>query len=310
MDLSVVVPTLNGRDVLAASLDALRAHAPDAEVVVVNGPSVDGTTGMVRDHEAADVLLEVSERNLNASRNAGIAAATGDVIAFVGQDSQIRDDWVGAVTDALDAGADAVTGPVHRRVEGGVTTESVEDTTVCGRDVTYFDGGNVAFTREAIEALDGFDEYLQTGAARDAAHRLAGMDRTVEWGADAVVLREAKDDIRHRLPEDADESTWGLKYRSLAYRLVKNYGAGVRIGLLITRHALGDALSVGKDVAQGDAKLTEWAAAGSAIVPNIWTGSQDGVSARMADRTPRRNPNGVSARMDRTMVRHDCGAEK
>jgi glycosyltransferase involved in cell wall biosynthesis len=309
MNLSVVVPTLNGRDVLAASLDALAAHAPDAEVVVVNGPSVDGTTGMVRDHDAVDVLLEVSERNLNASRNAGIAAATGDVVAFVGQDSRIRDGWLAAVDDAFAAGADAVTGPVHHRVEGGVTTESVEEASVCGREVTYFDGGNVAFTRDAIDALDGFDEYLQTGAARDAAHRLAGMDRDVVWGADAVVLREAADDIRHRLPEDAEESTWGLKYRSLAYRLVKNYGLGARIGVSVVRHALGDALSVGRDVAEGNAKLTEWAAAGRAVVPNIWTGSQDGISARMADRTDRRNPNGVSARMDRTVVRRDCSAE-
>jgi len=306
MDLSVVVPTLNGRDVLAASLDALAAHAPDAEVVVVNGPSVDGTSGMVRDHDAADLLLEVSERNLNAARNAGIAAADGGVVAFVGQDSQIRAGWVDAVEAALADGAAAVTGPVHRRVEGGVTTEAVETATVAGRDVTFFDGGNVAFVEDALDALDGFDEYLQTGAARDAAHRLAGMGRDVVWGADAVVLREEKDDIRHRLPEDAEESAWGLKYRSLAYRLVKNYGFGARIAARITKHAVGEAASVGGDVLRGDAKLSEWAAAGSAVVPNVWTGSQDGMSARMADRTPRRNPNGVSARMDRTMVRHDC----
>jgi len=306
MDLSVVVPTLNGRDVLAASLDALAAHAPDAEVVVVNGPSVDGTSGMVRDHDAVDLLLEVSERNLNASRNAGIAAASGDVVALVGQDSQIREGWVAAVEAALADGAAAVTGPVHHRVEGGVTTESVETASVAGRDITFFDGGNVAFVRDALDALDGFDEYLQTGAARDAAHRLAGMDREVGWGADAVVLREAKDDIRHRLPEDAEESAWGLKYRSLAYRLVKNYGFGARIAARITRHALGDSLSVGADVLRGDEKLSTWAAAGGAVVPNLWTGSQDGMSARMADRTPRRNQNGVSARMDRTMVRHDC----
>ena len=53
MQLSVVVPTLNARDRLAATLDGLASHAPDAEVVVVNGPSADGTTGMVRDR--ADV---------------------------------------------------------------------------------------------------------------------------------------------------------------------------------------------------------------------------------------------------------------
>ncbi|WP_232700928.1 glycosyltransferase family 2 protein [Halobacterium wangiae] len=305
MDISVVVPTLNGRDALTASLDALATHAPDAEVVVVNGPSVDGTSGMARAHEAVDVLLELSERNLNASRNAGIAAVSGDVVAFVGQDTRIRDGWVGAVLDAIADGADAVTGPVHRSVEGGVTTESVERRTVCGREVTYFDGANVAFTRAAIEALDGFDEYLQTGAARDAAHRLAGMERDVAWARDTVVLREEKDDIVHRLPEDPEESAWGLKYRALAYRLVKNYGMGVRIAARVVRHAVGDALSVGADVARGNAKLTEWAAAGAAVVPNIWRGSQDGLSARMADRSPRRNPNGVSARMDRAVARYD-----
>jgi glycosyltransferase involved in cell wall biosynthesis len=306
MDLSVVVPTLNGRDALEASLDALAARAPDAEVVVVNGPSVDGTSGMVRDHDAADVLLELSERNLNASRNAGIEAATGDTVALVGQDSRIRAGWVAALESGFVQGADAVTGPVHRRVEGGVTTEEVERQTVVGREVTYFDGGNVAFTREAIEALDGFDEYLQTGAARDAAHRLAGMDRDVVWEPDAVVIREEKDDITHRLPEDAEESAWGLKYRALAYRLTKNYGFRPRIVARIVKHALGDALSVGGDVVRGDAELTEWAAAGRAVVPNIWRGGQDGLSARMADRSPRRNPNGVSARMDRTMVRYDA----
>ncbi|MFC3478401.1 glycosyltransferase family 2 protein [Halobacterium litoreum] len=305
MDLSVVVPTLNGRDALAASLDALAAHAPAAEVVVANGPSVDGTSGMARTHDAVDVLLELSERNLNAARNAGIAAATGDAVAFVGQDTCVRRAWLDAVRDALADGADAVTGPVHRNVEGGVTTEAEERCEVAGREVVFFDGGNVAFSRDALDALDGFDEYLQTGAARDAAHRLAGMGCEVAWQPDACVLREEADDIAHRLPEDSEDSAWGLKYRSLAYRLVKNYGMGARIAARVVRHALGDALSVGGDVARGDAKLSEWAAAGRAVVPNIWRGSQDGMSARVADRSDRRNPNGVSSRMDRAMARYD-----
>jgi glycosyltransferase involved in cell wall biosynthesis len=260
---------------------------------------------MARDHDGVDVLLELSERNLNASRNAGIAASNGDVVAFVGQDTRIEAGWTAAVAGAIADGADAVTGPVHRRVEGGVTTEAVEEDTVAGREVTFFDGGNVALTRDALEDLDGFDEYLQTGAARDAAHRLAGMDREVAWAADACVLREERDDIRHRLPEDTDESTWGLKYRALAHRLTKNYGVTPGIAARIARHAIGDAVSVGADVARGDAELSEWAAAGAAVVPNLWRGSQDGLSARVADRTPRRNANGVSARMDRVHARYD-----
>lgn len=229
MDLSVVVPTLNARDALLDALDALAAHAPAAEVVVANGPSVDGTSGTVRDHDAVDTLLELSERNLNAARNAGIAATNGTVVAFIGQDTHIQPGWTNAVADAIADGADAVTGPVHRTVEGGVTTESVDEATVSGRDVTFFDGANVAITRRALRALDGFDEALQTGAARDAAHRLAGMDRRVAWAPNACVLRTDADDVIHRLPEDADSSARGLKYRALAYRLTKNYGATAAI---------------------------------------------------------------------------------
>jgi Glycosyl transferase family 2. len=39
MQLSVVVPTLNGRDQLLSCLDRLTAEAPDAEIIVVNGPT-------------------------------------------------------------------------------------------------------------------------------------------------------------------------------------------------------------------------------------------------------------------------------
>src|SRR6056297_384817 len=101
MELSVVVPTLNGRERLASCLDALAAHAPHAEVVVVNGPSADGTTGMVRERDDVDLLLEISDRNVNAARNAGIGAATGGAVALVGYRLAVEPSWYDAVADAL-----------------------------------------------------------------------------------------------------------------------------------------------------------------------------------------------------------------
>ncbi|MEE6211251.1 glycosyltransferase [Salarchaeum sp. III] len=304
MDLSVVVPTLNARDRLAATLDSLGAHAPDAEVVVVNGPSADGTSGLVRDHPAVDILLELSERNVNAARNAGIAAATSDIIALVGQASCVREGWTDALRDGI-SDADAVTGPIHRDVAGGHTTEAVERRRIRGRDVTYFDGGNAAFTRDALEALDGFDEYLETGAARDAAHRLAGMNRTVAWRSEMAVVRTDADDVTHRVAADADVPLWGLKYRSLAYRLAKNYGVHPTVPYRIGKHAVHDALGVARDVLTGDERPSEWAADGAAVLRNTVRGFRDGLSARRADDPPRRNPNGISQRMDRTLARYD-----
>lgn len=305
MDLSVVVPTLNARDRLAAALDDLGEHVPDAEVIVVNGPSADGTSGMVREHVVPDILLELSERNLNASRNAGIAVSSGDIIAFVGQDSRVREGWLGAVRDAFDAGADVVTGPIHRRVAGGVTTESLEQTTIADRPVSYFDGGNVAFRREVLDTLDGFDEYLHTGAARDAAHRLAAMGRDVVWQSEMVVLREEVDDVKHRIGADADATAWGLKYRALTYRLTKNYGLRLSVGTSTIKHAVTDAVSVAIDVARGDEVPSAWLGNGRAVVTNAITGAQDGLTARVSDRSPRRNPNGVSSRMNRAVARYE-----
>lgn len=307
MHLSVVVPTLNARDQLADTLDALAAGAPEAELIVVNGPSADGTSGMVREHEAVDVLLELSERNLNAARNAGIAVATGDFVGFIGQDTQIESSWIEAVEEAMsgDANVDAVTGPVHRRVSGGVTTESVDELTIGSTAVRFFDGGNVVFTREAIDALDGFDEYLHTGAARDAAHRLAGMGREVAWEPEAVVLREERDDIRHRVGDDDAATVHGLKFRALGYRLAKNYGLGVSNVVQLLRHMVADALSEGWSVLRGEGKASTWFGSGRAVITNTGMGVQDGLAARVADRSPRRNPNGVSSRRSRPVARYD-----
>ena len=295
MDLTVVVPTLNARDRLATSLDALADHAPDAEIVVVNGPSSDGTSGMVRDHPAPDVLVELSERNLNTARNAGIAAADGDVVAFVSHDSRIEAGWSETVVGAIDGGADVLTGPVHRCVDGGVTTESLETASMGPRSIRYFDGGNVAFTRSTIETLDGFDQHLHTGAARDAAHRLAGMDVTVEWEPGMVVLRQETDDLIHRIGEDELPTMLGLKYHSLGYRLGKNYGLRGRSVTSVVRHLFEEAADEGWNVFRGETRASEWVATGRSVLTNLLKGTQDGLTARMKDRSPTRNPHGVSA---------------
>ena len=331
MELSVVVPTLNGRTRLAAGLDALATHAPEAEVVVVNGPSADGTTGMVRARDDVDVLVEVSDRTVAVARNAGIEAACGDAVAIVDYDARVTAPWYDGVIDGLSR-ADVVTGPVRAAPpdqsttggpasdrstgdadSGGADTsrrlvERPERRAIRGRSVTYFPGANVAFRREALEALDGFDEYLRVGAARDAAHRLAGMDRAVHWTDDVAVWAAPPS------PTAADggraRRDWGWKYRALAYRLVKNYGVRPTVVSRTARHAVGDAVSVATDVVRGDATPSGWAANGRDVLAGILAGGADGLVSRLRDRTPARNPYGVSDRADRAVTRYDECTER
>ncbi|SNR40321.1 glycosyltransferase family 2 protein [Halorubrum vacuolatum] len=333
MDLSVVVPTLNGRDQLAACLDALAANAPGAEVIVVNGPSADGTTGMVRDRTDVDVLVEVSDRTVNVARNAGIEVATGDVIALVDYDTRIDPSWYAAVTAGLDTG-DVVTGPVRGPASNDAAapdtagldgtagvpdsnhadasdTATVDDPAADGperrriarREVTYFAGGNVAFRREALSDLDGFDEYLHTGGARDAAHRLAGIDREVVWEPEMSATVEPSTQTAADGGREARD--WGWKYRALSYRLLKNYGIRPGVLLRTASHAVSDAIGVAREVVRGDATPSSWAGNGRDVVLGIVTGISDGMIARANDRSPARNPNGISKRADRAVARYD-----
>jgi glycosyltransferase involved in cell wall biosynthesis len=297
--LSVVIPTLDGREHLAATLDALDERAT-AEVIVANGPSTDGTTGMVRERDDVDLLIEVSDRTPNVVRNAGIEAASGDAVALVGQGLVVDETWERTVREALaDGAADAVTGPARRRLRGGASAEEPDRERIAGRTVTHFDGRNVAFRRPALDALDGFDEYLETGGARDAAHRLAGLGRSVVWRQEMSVRGEYGAD-GGRQPRD-----WGWTYRALAYGLVKNYGLRLAVVRRVLAPAGRDAVTNARAVLRGESDPTAWLGDGRRVVTGIARGTKDGLAARVRDRTTRRNPHGISTRLDRAVARYD-----
>ncbi|ESP88291.1 glycosyltransferase family 2 protein [Candidatus Halobonum tyrrellensis] len=301
MEFTVVVPTLNGRDRLAASLDSLAGHAPDAEVVVVNGPSADGTTGMIRDRDDVDVLVEISARNVNVARNAGIDAAAGDAVALLGYDHRVEEGWLAAARESLAAGAEVVTGPLRRTVRGGATSEEAERRTIADREVTYFNGRNVAFRSHVLESLDGFDEYLETGGARDTAHRLAGMDVDVTWLPEMAARR----DVDPAADGGRERRRWDWKYRALAYRLVKNYGVRPTVVRRTLSHAVGDARDTLRGVFDGTVTPTAWAANGRDVGLGTVRGVADGLAARVRDRSSTRNPNGLSTRTDRAVATYD-----
>lgn len=298
MDLSVVVPTLNAREELTGCLDALAEHAPGAELIVVNGPSSDGTTGMVQDHEGVDVLVELADRPINAARNAGIDRATGDTIAFLDHTYRVADGWVDALRSGRSS-ADVVTGPTNSQLEGDNAMAEPESRTIAGREVAYVNPGNVACGREVLNELDGYDEYLDVGGSRDLAHRLAGNEFTVDWQDGMATTRKLGTDGGEY---DTDR---GWKYRSLSYRLVKNYNLRPTVLRRLLTHACSDAYTELRAVFGGDTRPSEWFGTGRAVVTNLLGGIKDGLGARRRDRTAARNPAGRSSRADRAVTVYD-----
>jgi GT2 family glycosyltransferase len=99
MTLSVLICTFNRHELLGRALAALidGSEEPPDEVVVVNGGD-ERADDVVRDYAARkDVqvkLMRVQNKNLAASRNAGLEHCTGDIIAMTDDDARVFPDWV------------------------------------------------------------------------------------------------------------------------------------------------------------------------------------------------------------------------
>src|SRR5262249_21280941 len=101
---SVVVANYNGEALLPDLLDSLAAQSvPPEEVIVVDNASTDFSRELVRERGGCVRLLEL-ERNLGAAqaRSVGSAAASGDVFAFVDNDSIAHTDWTREALAALE----------------------------------------------------------------------------------------------------------------------------------------------------------------------------------------------------------------
>ena len=112
---SVVVATHNRSDWLDDCLATLVAQRTDrvVEFVVVDNASTDATADVVRSWAARDDRVRlVAEPNLGLSRakNAGLAAAAGDVVLFTDDDVVVPSGWIAAMCGAVGDAPDALVG--------------------------------------------------------------------------------------------------------------------------------------------------------------------------------------------------------
>src|SRR6185436_13845131 len=81
---SVVICTLNRADSLRETLRCLRHQRyASFEVIVVNGPSTDHTDTVLAEFAGVIRAEMCPVPNLSVSRNIGIRAAAGDIVAFI-----------------------------------------------------------------------------------------------------------------------------------------------------------------------------------------------------------------------------------
>ena len=107
MNISVVIPCHNGAQWIGEALASVRAQSFSVnEVIVVNDSSTDASEEVIALSGTADIVIRVDYRNAAAARNAGVAAASGDWVAFLDADDLWYPEHLANARDLLSGTSD------------------------------------------------------------------------------------------------------------------------------------------------------------------------------------------------------------
>ena len=189
MHLDVVIPTYNRSALLKQAIDSLlRARVPaelSIKIIVVDNNSTDHTKAVINEaiKTSNGRVSYVFEKHQGRSPalNAGIAAATGDLIGFIDDDEEIDELWYETILLAFtNREIDFIGGPYVPRFESEVPRWLPKDHTAVvgivdgGDEVVPFDdsypgilmGGNAVFRREVLDRVGPYSTALGRSGTR------------------------------------------------------------------------------------------------------------------------------------------------
>jgi glycosyltransferase involved in cell wall biosynthesis len=159
MRISVILPAKNEAQGLQRTLPILRAHFPDAEVIVVDDGSTDATAAVATGH-GARVLSSPYSMGNGAAIKRGARAAIGDILVFMDADGQHDPGLIQQLLDQLDAGFDMAVGA--RDASGQANAGRGAANAFYNRLASWMTGHRIADLTSGFRAVraDRFREFL------------------------------------------------------------------------------------------------------------------------------------------------------
>jgi O-antigen biosynthesis protein len=230
---SVVVPAYNAERTIAECVESLLEldYPQDRlELRVVDNSSGDRTAEIVRGYGDRVIVMHESRRGPSAARNAGLQAATGEVVAFTDADCRVDSGWLTALVAPLEdrrvgiAGGLILARPPANDVE--LFGESIHDHHLA---IEVFDPGyvitmNWASRRETLLELGGFDEDFRRGEDVDLSYRAIQAGYELAFAESAVVYHRNETGLPGLLREGFLHGLASVQTRKRHERFLRDLG--------------------------------------------------------------------------------------
>ncbi len=174
-------------------------------------------------------------QNIALARNASVAMASGELLAFIDDDEEPSSDWLRKLYEVLIGyGVDGVLGPVVPRFEESAPSWAVNGGVF--RRPAFATGeilhwraagiGNALITREALMELEGpfQPQFGAGGEDRDLFRRAMSRGRVFAWSAEALCYE--------RVPPERTRVTFQLRRALLRGKIALGGPEGSRCGIL------------------------------------------------------------------------------
>ena len=202
--ISIVVCSYNGAATIRDTLDGIASlDYSSFETIVVNDGSTDSTAEIAAQYDVK--LINTVNQGLGQARNEGLAAATGEIVAYIDDDAYPQPLWLKYLADAFRRSPHAcMGGPNLVPPEDGWIGQCVADSPGGPLHVLLTDdiaehvpGCNMAFRRARLAEIGGFDPLFRAaGDDVDVCWRLQEKGWTVGFAPAAMVWHHRRATIR------------------------------------------------------------------------------------------------------------------
>jgi GT2 family glycosyltransferase len=243
---SVIVCSYNGaRTIRECCEGLLELDYSNYEVIVVDDGSRDTTAAIATEYGFR--VIRTMNRGLSHARNVGMRAATGEILAYIDDDTRPDPHWLTYLAETFqNTSHAAVGGPNLAPPEDGTVAECVANAPGNPTHVLFSDteaehipGCNMAIRKSCLEAIGGFDpQFRIAGDDVDVCWRLQERGWTIGFHPAAVVWHHRRNSLRAYWKQQTGygnaeallQNKWHQKYNAVGHFTWAGrvYGKGLR----------------------------------------------------------------------------------